>query len=501
MEARETKDPTHVDEKMPEKSEYKNADKALEFLRFNGDAEEGTVVAVDEKALVKKIDWMIVPIMFACYFLQYLDKSLLNFAAVMGIREDANLTTEQYGTLSWLFYLAFLIFEIPHAYLMQRLPVAKYLGGCVCAWGTVVTCTAACDSYASLAVCRFLLGAFESAISPSLILVTSMWYKRDEQPKRIGFWYLGVGIAVMVGSLISYGFQHYNGDKFNNWQIMYLVVGLITISAGIVVILFLPDNPMSSRLTHDEKILAVSRLRENNTGIENKTFKPYQFREALTDPQVWLLAFITTAASVPNGAVSSFQSVIISGFGFSNKQTALIQIPGGLITVVSTLIGTYVAGRYNCRGAMLATWAALGGIVGGGMIAFIPASNQAGRLAGNYLTNTTGSFLPLAYAFAACNFAGHTKKVTMNAILLMSFCLGNILGPLTFRNADAPAYTPAKITIVAVEAAVLCGVVVLLVYYRAENRRRDKLGAGSQGDGDGFGDLTDRENKGLRYKF
>ncbi|KAF2621378.1 MFS general substrate transporter [Macroventuria anomochaeta] len=500
MQAREIEEPSHIDEKVPEKNAYKDADKALEFLRFNEDSEEGTVVAIDEKALIKKIDWMIVPIMFACYFLQYLDKSLLNFAAVMGIRETANLTTEQYGTLSWLFYLAFLVFEMPHAYLMQRLPVAKYLGGCVCAWGTVVTCTAACDSYASLAVCRFLLGTFESAISPSLILVTSMWYKRDEQPKRIGFWYTGVGAAVMVGSLISYGFQHYTGDKFNNWQIMYLVVGLITISAGIIVILFLPDNPMSSRLTHEEKVLAVSRLRENNTGIENKTFKPYQFREALRDPQVWLLAFITIAASIPNGAVSSFQSVIISGFGFSNKETALIQIPGGLITVVSTLLGTYIAGRYNCRGLMLVTWAALGGIVGGGMIAFLPDSSQAGRLAGNYLTNMTGSFLPLAYAFAACNFAGHTKKVTMNAILLMSFCLGNILGPLTFRNEDAPNYTPAKITIVAVEVTVLCAVAFLLFYYRLENLRRDTAGINHQTDVE-FSDMTDRENKELRYKY
>jgi MFS family permease len=96
----------------------------------------------------------------------------------MGIFEDANITTEQYGTLSWLFYLAFLIFEMPHAFLMQRLPLAKYLGTMVCLWGTVVACTAACNSYASLAACRFLLGMFESAISPSLILITSMWYKR-----------------------------------------------------------------------------------------------------------------------------------------------------------------------------------------------------------------------------------------------------------------------------------------------------------------------------------
>lgn len=93
----------------------------------------------------------------------------------------------------------------------------------------------------------------------------------------------------------------------------------------------------------------------------------------------------------------------------------------------------------------------------------------------------------------------------------MSFCLGNILGPLTFRNADAPSYTPAKITIVAVEVCVLCAVAVLLLYYRWENRRRDvagarglgaegEVGAGREVDA-GFADLTDRENGGLRYKY
>lgn len=76
MQAHDIPESSQVDEKVLEKSAYKDADKALEFLRINGDSEEGTVVAIDEKALVKRIDWMIVPIMFACYFLQYLDKSL-----------------------------------------------------------------------------------------------------------------------------------------------------------------------------------------------------------------------------------------------------------------------------------------------------------------------------------------------------------------------------------------------------------------------------------------
>ena len=88
----------------------------------------------------------------------------------------------------------------------------------------------------------------------------------------------------------------------------------------------------------------------------------------------------------------------------------------------------------------------------------------------------------------------------MNAILLMSFCLGNILGPLTFRNEDAPDYTPAKITILAVECAVLCAVAILLFYYRWENRRRDVAGTSHQTDVE-FSDITDRENKELRYKY
>jgi hypothetical protein len=99
-----------------EKPAFKDGDKALDFLR--SEAEVGETDLIDEKQLVRKIDFMIVPIMFGCYCLQYLDKSLLNYASVMGLLEDADLTTEQYGTLSLIFYVAFLAFEMPHAYMM-----------------------------------------------------------------------------------------------------------------------------------------------------------------------------------------------------------------------------------------------------------------------------------------------------------------------------------------------------------------------------------------------
>ncbi|KAJ5120463.1 MFS general substrate transporter [Penicillium bovifimosum] len=480
----------------PEK--VKDSDEALNFLRKQEVGDESQYV--DEKALLRKIDWMVMPLMFCCYLLEYLDKSLLNYASVMGLLDDANISTNHFANLSLLFYVAFLAFELPHAYLMQRFPAAKYLGVMVMCWGAVVACTAACNSYGSLVAVRFLLGMFESTISPSLIIITTMWYKTSEQPIRVGLWYIGVGTGSILGALISFGFQHYHSQTFKSWQAMFLVVGLVTMFVGGLVIWLLPDNPMSSRLSHAEKIVAIDRIRGNNTGIENKHFKLYQVLECLRDPQVLLLSLLTIAGSVPNGAVSSFQSIVIKSLGFSEMQTTLLQIPSGAIAVLSVLSATWLASKYNARGVNIIIWSAIGGLLGGSLLAFLPEENKAGKLVGNYLCQVVGAFLPCAYSFAGANFAGHTKKVTVNAIILMSFCIGNIVGPLTFRDQDAPNYTPAKVTIVAVDSATIVLTTILLFYYKWENKRRDQRPQ-EHVENVEFLDLTDRQNKEFRYSF
>jgi sugar phosphate permease len=209
----------------------KNGDEALKFLKTAHGV--GALSPEDERRLVRKIDWMIMPLMWCCYCLQYLDKTLVNYAAVMGLYEDANISTSQFSNLALFFYVSYLALEFPHGYGMQRLPTAKYLGVAVILWGLVTALTCVCKNYGALVATRVLLGCFESAVAPSLILITSMWYKKKEQPLRTGIWYLGVGTGTMIGSLISFGFQHYDSDTFTSWQIMFLVVGLITVTVGI----------------------------------------------------------------------------------------------------------------------------------------------------------------------------------------------------------------------------------------------------------------------------
>ncbi|KAK7709524.1 hypothetical protein SLS63_013202 [Diaporthe eres] len=369
----------------------KDADAALEFLY----AEETTIMTdVNEKDLVRKIDWRIVPLMWACYNLQYLDKTLVNYANVMGLREDTSISADQFSQLALVFYVTYLAFEFPTGYLMQRLPTAKYLGANVILW----------------------------------------------------------------------------------------------------------DNPMKCKfLTRDEKVWAVERLRENKTGIENKHFKAHQAWECFKDPQTWLISLITISSNVPNGAVSSYQATIIKNFGYTSKETALLSIPSGAIGAISVLSATYMAGRFNLRGPIIIAYLLLGGVVGGSLLAFTANDSKGAKLAGNYLTNVIGASLPLLYSYSGANYSGHTKKVTMNAILLMSFCLGNIIGPLTFRGKDAPDYIPAKIAIVVTSAFACCMTALLMAYYTYENRRREGLRVEHQENSE-FLDLTDKENMEFRYR-
>lgn len=136
--------------------------------------------------------------------------------------------------------------------------------------------------------------------------------------------------------------------------------------------------------------------------------------------------------------------------------------------------------------------------------------------------------MPLVYAWVAANYAGHTKKVTMNAILLMAFCVGNstldsssppfsystrtlfyhiltvptVIGPLTFTGATAPVYEPAKIAIIATGAICVVVTLALMFKYMHENKRRDRLGLGREHMKDNeFMDLTDRQNPEFRYSL
>lgn len=154
--------------------------------------------------LRKLVDKRILVIMIFTYFLQALDKGTLSFSSIMGIRTDLNLVGQQFSWLTTCIYIAILVVEYPTNWLIQRLPIAKYLGVSIILWGMVLALHAKATKFTHILVLRTLLGIFEAVCQPAFIYLSSMWYRRDEQAATVSYWYMMNGGQQIVGGLLAY---------------------------------------------------------------------------------------------------------------------------------------------------------------------------------------------------------------------------------------------------------------------------------------------------------
>lgn len=138
-----------------------------------------------------------------------------------------------------------------------------------------------------------------------------MFYTHAEGTQRVGYWFLMNGTAQIFNGLVSYGVWHVNSTAIAPWQVYYIVCGLMTLVVGACFWVFIPDNPMKARfLTQEERVIAIERLKNNSTGVENKTWKKEQFFEALSDWKPWAFALFAASANVSNSLTNMTQLII-----------------------------------------------------------------------------------------------------------------------------------------------------------------------------------------------
>ena len=189
---------------------------------------------------------------------------------------------------------------------------------------------------------RFFLGVVEAGISPAFSLITAMWYKREEQPLRLAIWYSSTGFGTLVGTLLLYAIGHIHGS-LSSWQYQFMIIGAVSSVWGLVVFAFLPDNPVSAKfMSQDMRIIAIERMRDEQIGIENKSVKFYQIKEAFTDPKTWFLVVTILALTLTNGALGGFGSVITLSFGYSTFESILLLGVVGAVIFISLLAAGFV---------------------------------------------------------------------------------------------------------------------------------------------------------------
>jgi len=351
------------------------------------------------------------------------------------------------------------------------------------------------------------LGVFEASVSPGFALFTSQWYKTNEQGTRTGIWFSFNGFAQIFGGLVAYGLS--KGDaagtlSMAGWKVVFLLTGLLTIAFGFVLLVFMPDSPLNARfLSPAEKAMAIERIRGNNQGVGNKHFKWYQVKEALTDPRTWLFVAYSLIADIPNGGLTNFFSIIIQSFGFTSQQSLIYGTPTGAVEVITLIVFLWLGDKYGNRllwGVISEAMAVLGIL----LVYALPTDLKVGRLIGYYLTGASATGFVVILSLISSNVAGYTKKTTVSALYLISYCVGNLIGPQVFQAKDAPKYTPALITIVV--CLLICCFILLAIWYvnHRENVRRDAYKDGPDYvhvKNQEFLDLTDGENMDFRYRL
>ncbi|KAM0808743.1 putative Major facilitator superfamily (MFS) profile domain-containing protein [Seiridium cardinale] len=498
--------PRHDDVGVIKHADQNDADEAYKVFAAQG----GEVIVMtpeEERRLLRKIDLNLMPLLCIVYGLNYLDKTTVSYASVMGIKADINLIGQDYSWIGSMFYFGYLAWEWPTNRLLQRLPLAKYSAFNVIMWGLTLCCMAAVKNFAGAMTVRFFLGVFESAVSPGFALFTSQWWTIREQGTRTGWWFSFNGWGQILGGFVAYGIAvgtEAHPIAIKSWQLVFLVIGLFTASMGVVFLYWMPDSQLNARfLTPKERLMAVERIRMNQQGVGNKHFKMYQFKEALTDPMIWAFVFYSLVADIPNGGISNFFSQLIVSFGYTNTQSLLLGTPGGAVEVVALVVAGHLGDRFRNR-LLISTSGLLIAALGMLLITCLPESNNAGRLVGYYLTQASPTPFVALLSLISTNVAGWTKKTTVAAMYLIGYCVGNIIGPQVFQNKDQPEYRPAEITIIV--CYLVCVLDVLFIYFwcRQQNKKKAAIRAApgyQKLEGQEFLDLTDRENPEFVYSL
>lgn len=476
--------------------------------RFVNEREElyGEFSEEEAQRIVKKNDWILLPVLFITCTMGATDKVALGTAAIYGLKTDTHLHGQQYSWLGSIIYIGSLVGVWPMSYLMLRFHLGRTLSYASLCWSVLTLLLAACDNYSSLIALRFLMGVFETAIVPGATLMVGRFYLKKEQPVRLG-------LIFMFGSSVINGFLSWLIGNFGNslpkWKYLFLLTGSVSTAWSFFIMFFLPSSPMTAVYLSDrERYFMVKRVLQNRTGVETTDFKWYQAREAFLDVKAYIIFLFNVAINIPNGGLSTFSGIIIKNLGFDSKQSSLMTIPTGVVASLSTVIFNYFSGRSNNKRCLIAVISLLVPILGSAICYGVSRKEVGPQILGLYLMYFYFSSYVTMISLSQANTSGNTKKSVTYGINYLGYATGALIGPQTFRASQAPKYTGGFIAMLGAYCACIVFAGLYWLVCTIENKRKaaallesaslesqkDTLAAAIM-----YSDVTDKEKRDFMY--
>ncbi|KAI1192532.1 putative allantoate permease [Nemania serpens] len=433
---------------------------------------EADILLEEEVAkLRRRIDLRVLPMLFLIYLVAFLDRANISNALTLRLPQELGLTGQQPNIALAVFFVPYIIFEIPSNILLKRLSPRTWLSICIFGFGIVELGQGFVQSYSALLATRFLLGLFEAGIFPGSFYLISFWYKREEAQKRFTGYFSSVIVASAFGGLLASAIAGLDGvGGLSNWRWIFILEGIFTILVAVAAFFFVSDFPADATwLTEGEKHLVLSNSYAHAVASEDKVTGK-DLAAFFRDPINYFGAVMYFSAVVPVYAFAYFTPTIIKTLGFSVVQTQLHSVPPFAAAFGLCVLLAYLSDRTNLRLPFLLFSGAL--LIAGLAILMTTHGNFSAQYGGIFLV-CMGAYTaaPIVICWYLMNLQGHVERSIGSGWLISFGNTGGILAPFTFLSNTAPYYRSGYAVCVGVAAL---GIAATLGYTLLVLRRRSK---------------------------
>lgn len=250
---------------------------------------QATEEARFETATYTKVTLRLLPLLFACYVVAYLDRVNVGFAKLQML-SDLQLSDKVFGLGAGIFFIGYFLFEIPSNLLLHRVGARLWIARIMITWGVISGAMIFVNSPASFYITRFLLGAAEAGFFPGVVLYLTYWYPASRRAVIMTLFMTAVPLSGVIGGPLSGWIMQSLPGAFGlaGWQWMFLAEAFPSLLIGLLVVVLLQDRiAQASWLTPSERVLLETRIAQ-----EDNAKLPIPLRTMFGDPRVWLMAAI-----------------------------------------------------------------------------------------------------------------------------------------------------------------------------------------------------------------
>jgi MFS transporter, ACS family, tartrate transporter len=415
---------------------------------------------------VRRIGVRLLPFVFLLYIVAFLDRVNVSFAG-LEMSRDLNFSDRVFGLGAGIFFVGYVVFEIPGALLVERWSARKVIARILLTWGIVTVLVALVKSPGQFYAARFLLGAAEAGFFPGVLVYLTHWFRYEDRAKAAALFMAAIPVANVIGSPLAGAILSVHWAGWPGWRWLFVLEGLPAVVLGVVTLYFLPDWPADAKwLAKDEREWITRELETEKAAKAGA--REISVGEALRMPRVILLTLIYfLSVTGIYGFAMWFPTILKRATGYSNLTVTLLAALPYVAGVAAMLLNGWHSDRSRERRWHTAIPLFAGAASLGLAIFFSNSLGVAFALmivVGACTTAFLPSFWPLPSEFLVTSAAAAAMGL-INAL----GNLGGFLGPyaMGFLRSHTGSFAPGLLVLLMCMAA--AGILVLFLPARKDS--------------------------------